>query len=201
MSEQTPYERFVQRYESKQLPWDDALPPPEVVTLVQTLPPGKALDLGCGYGRTAIYLARQGWQVDGIDFVEQAIIEAQARAQAAGVTDQINFYQASVTALNFLKRPYDLAIDIGCLHSLNQDTMLTAYRDELVRLLRSGASYLLFARLRQSPNEEGASGLPEATFKALFANDFRLDRLERGITQAKNDSDAWTSGWFWFLRR
>lgn len=83
--------RFTERYTNGQVPWDDSLPPPEVQALVATLPPGRALDLGCGYGRTAIYLAQHGWQVDAIDFVPQAIAEAEKRAMAAGVAPKFSF--------------------------------------------------------------------------------------------------------------
>ncbi|NCC35358.1 MAG: methyltransferase domain-containing protein, partial [Chloroflexia bacterium] len=69
-------ERFAslqRRYQERNLPWDLPLPPPEIVTLAATLPPGRALDLGCGVGRTCIHLAAAGWEVDGVDFVPEAI--------------------------------------------------------------------------------------------------------------------------------
>ncbi len=47
-----------------QVPWDRALPPPEVIALAAELPPGRALDLGCGYGRASIYLAQHGCRCD-----------------------------------------------------------------------------------------------------------------------------------------
>ena len=39
-----------------------------MIAAASSLPPGRALDLGCGYGRTAILLAQHGWRVDGVDF-------------------------------------------------------------------------------------------------------------------------------------
>jgi hypothetical protein len=45
------------RYQERDLPWDLPLPPPEIVTLAAMLPPGRALDLGCGVGRTAYALS------------------------------------------------------------------------------------------------------------------------------------------------
>lgn len=191
--------RFTERYTNGQVPWDDTLPPPEVQALVAALPPGRALDLGCGYGRTAIYLARHGWQVDGVDFVPQAIAEANSRAEAAGVAENIQFHVGSVADLHFVAGPFDLAIDIGCMHSLSAP-LQAAYRDELLRLLRPEAAYLLFARLR-NPNDDsfdGPSGIAEAALRTLFAP-FTLQKSELGLTEGRDYS--WSSGWFWFCTR
>jgi 2-polyprenyl-3-methyl-5-hydroxy-6-metoxy-1,4-benzoquinol methylase len=47
------------------------------------LPAGTALDIGCGTGDSAIYLARHGWQVTGVDFVATALSKARTKATAA----------------------------------------------------------------------------------------------------------------------
>jgi SAM-dependent methyltransferase len=191
-------DRFTERYTTGQVPWDDVLPPPEVQHLVATLPPGRALDLGCGYGRTSIYLAQQGWQVDGVDFVPLAIAEARRRAKAAGTVKQIHFHVGSVADLHFAHGPYDLAIDVGCMHSLSTQ-LQESYRDELLRLLRPGAPYLLFARLRNPDDDpaSGPSGMAETALRVLFAP-FTLQKTELGMTEGADYS--WRSGWFWYLR-
>ena len=54
-------------------------------------------------------------------------------------------YALTIEKLDVYKRqPYDLAVDIGCMHSFTEE-MLAAYRAELVRLLRPGGQYVLFA--------------------------------------------------------
>lgn len=198
----TPFDKFLQRYIEGTIPWDDPVPPPEIIELADQLGPGRALDLGCGYGRTAIYLALRGWTTDGIDFIPQAIDQAKARAEAAGVADSTKFHVASATDLAFLAGPYDLAIDVGCMHSFTYE-MLKGYRDELLRLLPPGALYLLFAHLRG--DEDDSSGddpkwIEFETIEALFNDYFVLERLERGITQVE-DKPPWNSAWFWFRRR
>ena len=199
MSEET-YQRFVERYESDELPWDDELPPPEVIEIVPLLKPGRALDLGCGYGRTSIYVAKHGWQGDGVDFVPAAVDGAKRRAAAAGVADRVNFYEGSASSPNMLSGPYDLAVDIGCMHSFPLEQLIE-YRDSLKRLLSSGAKYLLFVHLRDEHLEEGGRphGIIDGQVESLFSDDFSLDRVEFGSTQVE-DRPAWRSAWFWFTR-
>lgn len=199
------FERFSRRYAESQVPWDDELPPPEVRDLAHDLAPGRAIDLGCGFGRAAIYLARYGWQVDGVDFIETAIAEARRRADEARVADLARFHVASAADLGFLRPPYDLALDVGCMHSFPPPALL-AYRRELVRLLRPGGRYVLFARLRNDDDEDseqdgdvGPRGIPETSILGLLADDFTLERIDRGVTGVE-DKPVWPSGWFWFRR-
>jgi len=198
---QSRYERFTERYAAGQLPWDDVLPPPEVMAIVEALSPGRALDLGCGYGRSSIYLAQHGWQVDGVDFVLQAITEARQRAQQAQVDKLVHFHQGSVADLHFLQHSYSLAIDVGCMHALLPDEQ-TAYRDGLLRLLSPGAAYLLFARTYSGDEEpeEGPPSMADQQIEQLFGEYFQLQRVEKGVTKVE-DQPAWTSSWFWFKRK
>lgn len=196
-----PYNKFLERYEAGSVPWDDPLPPPEIQALAMDLPPGKALDLGCGYGRVAIYLARRGWSADGIDFVPQAVEIARQRAAAAGVAELARFHVASAAELDFLDPPYDLAIDIGCMHSFSEE-LLRGYRRELERLLATGGRYVLFARLRdgEAVDGEGPRGIAEATINELLRDGFHLEHKEHGVSQM-GDQPPWNSAWFWFRRR
>jgi SAM-dependent methyltransferase len=56
-----------------------------LVREVGGLPPGTALDLGCGLGVNSTYLAKQGWKVTSVDWADEAIRQARARAEAEGL--------------------------------------------------------------------------------------------------------------------
>ncbi len=195
------FQSFSSRYDTGQIPWDGPLPPPEVLTLADQLGPGRALDIGSGYGRSAIYLAQRGWTVDGVEFVPRAVAEAQVRASTAGVADRVTFYVADVSNLDFLTGLYDLALDIGCMHSLSAPE-LEAYRDGLLRLLPPNARYVLFAHLADADEEaagQGSRWISEEALYDLFAGGFVVENALLGTTQVA-DNPPWRSGWFYFRR-
>jgi SAM-dependent methyltransferase len=102
-------------------PWDTGVSPPELVEVVEgpeALPPGRALDIGCGTGTNSVYMARHGWEVTGVDLVGRAIAMARRKAAAAGISP--TFIQGDVTRLDELDvgAGYGLLLDIGCFHGI-----------------------------------------------------------------------------------
>ena len=67
-----------------------------LVDAVEGLTPGRALDVGCGAGGNAIWLAERGWRVTAVDFSEVAIQKAMQRATERGV--EVNFVVADAAA-------------------------------------------------------------------------------------------------------
>lgn len=195
------YERLLEFYQAGPVPWDQPDPPPEVLAFVPTLPVGRALDLGCGLGRAALFMGRLGWQVDGVDFIAQALTEATHRASLAGLGDKVKFHLGPVTQLDFLVDRYDFALDVGCAHNFTLDELRAYYR-QLLRLLKPGGYYLLFAHLNEDeiePNSESRRWLDEDNLYRIFAEGFTVERIEYGQTQV-GDQSPWRSAWFWFKR-
>ena len=198
---QSTYERLKARYEEGNVPWDDELPPPEVIAFLADHPAGRALDLGCGYGRASIYMAKLGWEVDAIDFIVQAIAVAAGRSETAGVS--VRFHLNSVIDLDYLAGPYDFALDVGCGHSFSSDE-LARYCRQLGRLLRPGGTFLFYGRLREENCEfgeqNGPRGIEESVLLETFSSRFDLIWSERGETKVP-DQPIWPSAWFQFQRR
>jgi len=88
-------------------------PNPLVVELVSPLEPGRALELGAGEGRHAVWLAEQGWRVTAVDFSRVALDKARRRAEAAGVA--MEYVVADVRELRPAPRGFDLVL-IAYLH-------------------------------------------------------------------------------------
>lgn len=186
------------RYDERDLPWDQALPPPEIIAFAESAPPGRALDLGCGTGRASIYLAQRGWTCDGVDFIPAAVDLARERASAAGVEDRVRFFVASVAHLDEFEPSYDLAIDVGCMHNLRGDDLIS-YAAGAARLIRPGGQYLLFAHLADETSSATNARLTEPEIRALFDDTFALEHSERGTTTV--GEMTWASAWFWMRRR
>jgi SAM-dependent methyltransferase len=80
------------------------------------LAPERVLELGCGHGRNAVYLASLACGVDAVDFSAQAIRWARERAKQAGVA--VEFQCCSIFDAKFTAESYDLVYDSGCFHHL-----------------------------------------------------------------------------------
>ncbi len=194
------FHRMRDRYLSGEIPWDHAEPPPEIIALSRELPPGRAIDLGCGTGRACIWLARAGWQVDGIDFVPEAIAIASERVAAAGVTERVRLFVADATDLSFLSGPYDLAIDVGCGHGFS-DGELRAYLDEVKRLLRPDGLFAFFVHLRQRDQPEAETlktSIEQSALMDALRQRFTIERFVPGetIVMGNRGPSAWI-----YLRR
>ncbi|CAG1009882.1 hypothetical protein ANRL4_04104 [Anaerolineae bacterium] len=181
--------RFYWRYLRGKTPWDTGIVPPEIVTLVPRLNPGRALDLGCGTGTTTIYLAQQGWRAEGVDYVGAAITKAKRKASAAAVADRARFYVGSVTRLGFIHPGIDLFVDVGCFHSLGEAGQ-REYAAEVARLAAPGAVMALYAFLPRLMNGRLIGAAPE-TVTALFAPVFEVESATIGTDSGSGHQSAW----------
>jgi cyclopropane fatty-acyl-phospholipid synthase-like methyltransferase len=149
------------------------------------------LDLGCGTGTNSLYLARHGWRVVGVDLAAMAIRQARRKAGETGLS--ADFYAADVTRIDFLDPPFDLAIDIGCFHTLDAQGRLR-YRDQLCRLLTPGARFMLYA-FGPRPGRFVQMGVTREQVQRLFEPDFGLLRIEGGA-----DPTGPSAAWYWMDR-
>ena len=117
-------------------------PREELVRFVQSgrLRPGRAIDLGCGVGDNAIFLAQHGFDVVGVDFSPAAIEQARERARAAGV--DVRFEVADVFALPDLGE-FDLVVDYGTSDDFRVPDR-QRFKAVVGRLLAAGGEYLLW---------------------------------------------------------
>ncbi len=83
-------------------------PDPSLVELCQTVPPGDAIDLGCGPGRNAVWLAHRGFHVVGVDTSVVGLEQAAERAKVEGVT--LELVAADIFKYKVPLGAFDLAV-------------------------------------------------------------------------------------------
>ena len=91
------------------------LPNTHLVAETGGLPPGRALDVGCGHGADAIWLAASGWQVTAVDFSVTALEHGRSTARLAGadVAERITWVEGDLASWTSPPRHFDL---ISCLY-------------------------------------------------------------------------------------
>ncbi|WP_328477430.1 NAD(P)/FAD-dependent oxidoreductase [Actinoplanes sp. NBC_00393] len=96
-----------ERYRSKSAVWSGK-PNPQLVASASDLAAGRALDVGCGEGADAVWLAQRGWQVTAVDISTVALGRAAGHAAEAGLAEQITFRHADLRREAPEQRSYDL---------------------------------------------------------------------------------------------
>jgi SAM-dependent methyltransferase len=116
-----------------------------MTALLADFPPdGPALDVGCGSGDLAIHLAEGGIDTLGIDFVEEAITQAQAKKDALppDVANRLDFRVADALRPSLLEQTFGAVVDSGFYHLFDPD-QCERFVAELALVLRPGGRYYL----------------------------------------------------------
>jgi SAM-dependent methyltransferase len=106
-SDTDPQQHWEQRYGERDRIWSGRVNV-QLASVVDGLPPGRALDLGCGEGGDAVWLAERGWQVVAVDISATALRRAAAEAETRGVRGRIDFQQHDLSD-SFPDGTFDLA--------------------------------------------------------------------------------------------
>ncbi len=130
--------------------WDRVGIGPELRELVEggRLDPAshpRVLDMGCGTGANAVYLAQKGFQVTGVDFTEWAVQAARQRVRTAGLTGRCEILHGDLCQLpdERIHGSYDLLIDYGTLDDLPGPQRRRA-RDSVLALSRPGSLFFMW---------------------------------------------------------
>ncbi len=178
-------------------PWEHSDPPEPLRTLVEgrpeALPPGDMLDIGCGTGGDAIYCARHGWTVTGLDAVPTAVEQARRKAAAAGVN--VQFLHADISRISEadIGTGFTLLLDGGCIHGLTPEQRRRTAA-AVTAVAKPGATLLMFAF---SPGHRGPipHGVDPAEIPVLFSDwDLAFSRPASEITlrgPVRNARPSW----------
>jgi methyl halide transferase len=194
-------ERWDARYQHGSRPsWDTGRTSTELQRLVEqgVLRPCRVLELGCGTGVNAVYLAKQGFEVIAIDVAPTALKLAQERANEAGV--RVQWVQADVLAPPPLGS-FDLIFDRGCYHGVRQNHP-SRYVEVVQRLCRPGGHLLILAGNANEPGQR--YGPPRVDEKELvndFASGFDFELLREIRFDTAEAAAQGALAWVVLLRR
>ena len=167
-------------------PWDTGISPPELLEFIQTHKPGRAMDLGCGTGTNVITLVQAGWKVIGVDFAPRAIKLARQKVKKAGVEAEL--FVKDVTKLQGINGPFDLAFDLGCFHSIPQESKV-GYLNQLERILAPHGFWLMYGFIKSEPSL-ALPGLVEADIQHISSRLTLVSRQD-GSDNQRQRSSAW----------
>ena len=162
-------------------PWDVGRPQPAFVELVRAgeLNNGSVLDVGCGTGENALYLAGNGFSVAGVDLTSRAI--AAARAKAAERKQRVDFRIGNALSLDFKDGVFGNVVDSGLFHTFPDNDRPTYVR-EVARVLSPRGKYFMLCFSEKEPTDWGGPRRVtgeeiESTFSPLFSINYIRDTL------------------------
>ena len=159
--------RFEERYKTGDTPWDHGTPDVNLVDMVMQRPISKckALDVGCGTGDNAIWLAQQHFVVTGCDISQTAIEKAKEKASISNVN--CSFIVADFLNSRIPGLPFDFVFDRGCLHSVDTDEERSRFAKNIASHLKKGGLWLTLAGNADEQLRE--IGPPQLTARELVA--------------------------------
>lgn len=172
------------------IPWHSETPPDSLVELVRSgrVRPCRAVDLGCGAGTSAIWLAGEGFDVTGVDSSTTAIWIAREKAERLGV--HCTFVVADLLGdIHEIEGRFDFAYDWEFMHHIMPEDRET-YARNVHSLLNPGAAYLSVCFSEEDPQFGGAGKIrntpigtvlyfsSESEIRELFSPYFRIQELK-----------------------
>ncbi|MCX4834131.1 methyltransferase domain-containing protein [Streptomyces sp. NBC_01016] len=176
-------------YRDGKPPWDSGVTPPELVDVVEgpgALPPGRALELGCGTGTNSVYLARHGWRVAAVDLVDRAVLRAREKADAAEVDVTVLCGDATRLDEAGVPGPYDLFFDLSCYCGIPTHRR-DAYAAGLTARAAPGARLLMFGY---------GPGVLDDRFSGVTADELRSRFTGWRLTDATPGTNPFPTFWF-----
>jgi cyclopropane fatty-acyl-phospholipid synthase-like methyltransferase len=175
-------------------PWDIGRAQKEFICLEESGKIlGDVLDVGCGKGDNALYLASRGHVVWGVDSVPAAIDIARKKAEERGI--RVTFRVMDTLHLGDIGRTFDTVIDSGLFHTLS-DKDRPGFVKTLSEVLKPGGRYFMLAFSELEPGGYGPRRITKNEIQDTFANGWRINEIQAAIFESRTrsaGSRAWLS--------
>lgn len=144
-------------YVQGHLPWDVSEPDPVLVEYVDAhgIAPGRALDIGCGTGTHARWLASRGFEVLGVDLAPRAIEMAREKVASEPFAARVRFAVGDFLAAAPDGGPFDFVYDRGCFHLFDAEDR-ARFAAQVAGVLAPGGIWLSLAGSTEgAPRDSG----------------------------------------------
>jgi methyl halide transferase len=166
------------RYADCDTPWNTNQPSAELTRILRewSIAPSRVVEIGCGTGTNALFLARQGFQVTAFDLSPLAIEQAEIRAAEEGVT--VEFFSADILNLADMKGTFPFVFDRGVYHVVRR-VNVEKFVDSIANLTSPGGFYLALAgnANEKDPAEGGPPRVSAQDICQDFASAFHVVQL------------------------
>ena len=133
------------------LPWDTGTPDPMLVEMIESraIVPGRTLEVGCGTGTNATYLAQHGFEVVAVDISSLAVEKARANAHARCRFETVDFLNDAPPG-----GPFQFVFDRGCFHTFDEDHERARFAENVAAALVDGGTWLSLIGSTEGPPRE-----------------------------------------------
>jgi SAM-dependent methyltransferase len=157
-------------------PWDIGRPQQVFIDLEkQKLIKGKVLDVGCGTGENALFLAEKGYEVSGVDFSPTAIQKAKEKAQSRNL--KADFEVADALKLSDNGTKADCIIDCGLFHCFNDDER-AIFVEQLYKTLTENGLYHFLCFSEKETREGGPRRIAKQEIETVFSKGWKILNLK-----------------------
>jgi cyclopropane fatty-acyl-phospholipid synthase-like methyltransferase len=162
------------------------------------------LDAGCGTGENALFFARSGQKVTGIDFLAEPINRAKQKAAERGLT--ATFLVMNALALKDLPEFFDSVVDSGLFHVFDDDDR-RRYVQGLATVIKPGGRLFLLCFSDEEPGTQGPRRVSRKEIEIAFAEGWKVESIEPSRYEVRPDlkelifSEGGPKAWFAVVRR
>jgi cyclopropane fatty-acyl-phospholipid synthase-like methyltransferase len=175
-------------------PWDTGRPQKEFVRLQERGEiVGSVLDVGCGTGENALFLAANGHDVWGVDFIPLAIEKALYKATERNLN--VTFLAQNALELHTLGRTFDTVVDSGLFHVLN-DEERPQFVTNLASVLHRSGTYFMLCFSELEPGSYGPRRVTQRDIRNAFDGTWHINYIRPAQMESRLQIDgihAWLS--------